>query len=136
MPREGERRRWPRSLADFIGYRSLVSGDIASARMEVQSEHIAANGRLYASVVVALAELCCAEGEAATLPEGASFETLEFKLNLVGTAREGGVRCEARLEHRSPTLQVWDAVVANEETGERLALFRCTQLLGGTGPQS
>ncbi|MEO8601669.1 MAG: hypothetical protein ABI629_03730 [bacterium] len=32
-------------------------------------------------------------------------------------------------QHRGRTTQVWDAVVRDEASGRRLALFRCTQLI-------
>ena len=37
--------------------------------------------------------------------------------------------CEARLAHDGRTTQVWDATVADDDSGKPLALFRCTQLI-------
>ena len=31
--------------------------------------------------------------------------------------------------HRGRTTQVWDAVVTHKDSGRRLAMFRCTQLV-------
>jgi hypothetical protein len=45
------------------------------------------------------------------------------------TAREGALRCRATPVHLGRTTQVWDAVVANEATEAKLALFRCTQMV-------
>jgi len=37
--------------------------------------------------------------------------------------------CEARAEHLGKTTHVWDAVVTDEASGRKLALFRCTQMI-------
>lgn len=121
---------WPRSLADYVGWKALGSADgVWRARMVVRPEHVAPNGFLQASVVIALADMCCARGTLDTVPEGASFTTVEIKTNLLSTTLEGSVVCEASCPHRGRTTQVWDAVVTSEHTGRKLALFRCTQLV-------
>jgi uncharacterized protein (TIGR00369 family) len=123
-------RGWPEHLVDYLGWEKLGERDgVHAARLTVRPEHLAPNGFLQAAVVVALADLCCASGSFATIPEGASFTTIELKTNLLGTALDGHVRCEARLQHGGRTTQVWDAVVTHEESGRKMALFRCTQLI-------
>lgn len=126
-----ERGRWPTSLADYVGWEHVDGeGDTLTTRMEVRPEHVAPNGYLQASVVIALADMTCARGTLDTLPEGArGFTTVELKTNLLGTALEGGVRCVATRQHGGRTTQVWDAVITSEKTGRKMALFRCTQLL-------
>ncbi len=127
---EGARTGWPESLADYLGWVSCGGGEgVRRAKFEVRSEHIAPNGFLQASTVVALADMCCAGGTMDSLPEGASFTTVELKINLLGTTREGTVRCEATCQHAGRTTQVWDAVVTSEKSGKTIALFRCTQLV-------
>lgn len=116
---------WPASQAQWIGYQSHEPG---RARMDVQECHIAPNGFLQAGVIVALADMACAPFH--LLPAGVGFTTVELKINLLGTARVGdGVRCEATMQHGGRTTQVWDAVITNETSGKKMALFRCTQLL-------
>src|SRR6266567_5629429 len=45
-------------------------------------------------------------------PKGATgFATAELNANFIGTAREGGVTCNARLVHGGRTTQLWDAEV-------------------------
>ena len=105
------------------------SEGVARAKFEVRPEHIAPNGFLQASVVVALADMCCARGTLDGLGEGESFTTVELKINLLGTATAGTVRCEATCQHAGRTTQVWDAVVTSEQSGKTIALFRCTQLV-------
>ncbi|HEY8154412.1 MAG TPA: PaaI family thioesterase [Myxococcota bacterium] len=121
---------WPTSLADYIGWHDLGGADgVYRSSMQIRPEHLAPNGYLQASVVVALADISCASGSFATIPEGANFTTIELKINLLGTALEGEVLSEARLQHGGRTTQVWDAVVTHASTGRKLALFRCTQMI-------
>ncbi len=126
----GRRSGWPQSLADYVGWERMDEKDGAyRARMTIRPEHIAPNGFLQASVVIALADMCCAKGTLETIPAGASFTTVELKSNLLGTARSGFVRCDATMQHGGRTTQVWDATATAEETGKKIALFRCTQLI-------
>jgi len=107
------------------------SGD-RTMKMElpIRPELLAPNNYLHAGAVVTLADTAAGYGCLAHLPQGAeSFTTIELKSNFLGTAREGGVVCEAKLVHGGKNTQVWDAVVTNEQTGKTMALFRCTQMI-------
>lgn len=100
------------------------------AIMPVTSRLMAPNGFLHAASVVALADSCCGYGTMASLPEGAAgFTTVELKSNFLGTAREGTVVCKATPVHRGRTTQIWDAEVSHRESGKKIALFRCTQMI-------
>jgi uncharacterized protein (TIGR00369 family) len=57
------------------------------------------------------------------------FTTIELKCNFLGTLREGALVCQATPVHRGRNTQVWDAVCDDEQTGRRLAVFRCTQMV-------
>jgi uncharacterized protein (TIGR00369 family) len=104
-------------------------GKLAS-RLELREELLAPNGYLHAATVVALADTSCGYGTFVNLPEGAEgFTTIELKSNFLGTRRDGVIRCEAKLAHGGRTTQVWDATVADEESGKPIALFRCTQMI-------
>jgi 1,4-dihydroxy-2-naphthoyl-CoA hydrolase len=108
---------------------ALQPGKLRS-RLQVRPEIMATNGYLHAASVVALADTSCGYGTLAHLPEGAkSFTTIELKSNFLGTVREGVVLCEAAPHHLGRNTQVWDAVVTDEATGKKLALFRCTQMI-------
>jgi 1,4-dihydroxy-2-naphthoyl-CoA hydrolase len=101
-----------------------------ASRLELREELMAPNGYLHAATVVALADTSCGYGTFVNLPEGAeSFTTIDLKSNFLGTKREGAIRCEATLAHGGRTTQVWDATVADEESGKPIALFRCTQMI-------
>jgi uncharacterized protein (TIGR00369 family) len=118
-------------LPGLLGLEILACGpDGASGRIPVTRPLIAGTGFLWAPVVIALADTLCAYATGANLPEGASFTTVELKTNFLGTVAEGGaIAGRATPVHRGRTTHVWDAVVTDEATGKRIALFRCTQLI-------
>jgi uncharacterized protein (TIGR00369 family) len=112
-----------------IEFGDIVPGRVTS-RLVVRQELMAPNGYLHAATVIALADTSSGYGTVASLPEGArGFTTVELKSNFLGTVREGAIACEATLTHGGRTTQVWDARIADEATGQVIALFRCTQLL-------
>ena len=113
-----------------------VSKEFVESRLAVRREVMAPNGFLHAASVIALADTSCGYGCLATLPEGAKgFTTIELKSNFLGTAREGHIACRATPVHLGRTTQVWDAVVTNEATGAKIALFRCTQMVLWQNPK-
>lgn len=113
-----------------------VSPKSVESRMVVRPEVMAPNGFLHAASVIALADTSCGYGCLATLPEGAKgFTTIELKANFLGTAREGAIACRATAVHLGRSTQVWDAVVTNEASGARIALFRCTQMVLWQNPK-
>lgn len=116
------------------GYLGIEITELAASqltsRMPIQKLHIAPNEFLHAASVVALADTSCGYATIAHLPEGAqSFTTIELKSNHLGTVTEGAVACIATAQHLGRTTQVWDAVVTDEASGRKLALFRCTQMI-------
>lgn len=129
-------------LPQYLGLEfEHVDDGAVIARLPIKQHHMAPNGYLHAATVVALADSACGYGCTASLPEGASsFTTIELKSNFLGTATSGQLRCEASLVHRGRTTQIWDAEVYHEESGRRIALFRCTQLIiyprAGSGAQA
>jgi uncharacterized protein (TIGR00369 family) len=101
-----------------------------SGRMPLRRVHFAPNGFLHAASVVALADTTCGYATYAHLPQGAeSFTTIELKSNHLGTLRDGVIACIATAQHLGRNTQVWDAVVSDEASGRRIALFRCTQMI-------
>ena len=118
-------------LPGYLGVEmtALAEGTL-SARMAVKRLHVAPNEFLHAASVVALADTTCGYATIAHLPDGAaSFTTIKLKSNFLGTVREGAVACVATAQHLGRTTQVWDAVVSDEATGRKIALFRCTQMI-------
>jgi uncharacterized protein (TIGR00369 family) len=118
-------------LPGYLGVEitALAQGTLAS-RMAVKKLHVAPNEFLHAASVVALADTACGYATIAHLPAGAqSFTTIELKSNFLGTVRDGGIACTATAQHLGRTTQVWDAVVTDEASGRKIALFRCTQMI-------
>jgi uncharacterized protein (TIGR00369 family) len=98
--------------------------------VKVRKELLSPNGFLHAGGVITLADSMCGAGTMENLPKAArGYTTIELKANLLGTARDGTIECEASLVHGGRTTQVWDARVIAKETGKTIALFRCTQLI-------
>jgi 1,4-dihydroxy-2-naphthoyl-CoA hydrolase len=101
-----------------------------SGRLDLREELMAPNGYLHAATVIALADTSCGYGTFVNLPRGAeTFTTIELKSNFVGTTRNGAIGCHAKRVHGGRTTQVWDATVFDEEGGQPIALFRCTQMI-------
>jgi uncharacterized protein (TIGR00369 family) len=97
---------------------------------DVTPQHMAPNGFLHAGAVVTLADTACGYATALTRPEGATgFTTIELKSNFFSSVTKGTVRAIATPVHRGRNTQVWDADVIAVETGKRLALFRCSQMI-------
>lgn len=117
------------SLPDLLGIEVLeATPDKMVLAFDVSPSHRAPNGFLHAASTIALADTACGYGTVLNLPEGASgFTTIELKSNFFATALSGRVVATATPVHRGRTTQVWDADVVSQETGKRLALFRCTQ---------
>ncbi|MFL5990860.1 MAG: PaaI family thioesterase [Rubrobacteraceae bacterium] len=128
---EGLNERGTGRLPGLIGLDVLEAGEgWLATRLELRDELLAPNGYLHAATIVALADTSCGYGTFVSLPEGAEgFTTIELKTNFLGTKLAGVITCEARLAHGGRTTQVWDATVADDDSGKSLALFRCTQLI-------
>ena len=121
------------NLPGLMGVEALsVSENTLTSCMRLRNVHFAPNGYLHAASVIALADTTCGYATIAHLPEGAtSFTTIELKSNHLGTVRGEGevILCTATAQHLGGTTQVWDAVVSDQATGKKIALFRCTQMV-------
>ena len=118
-------------LPSYLGIEMLeLKENSLSSHMPVKKLHFAPNDFLHAASVVALADTTCGYATVAHLPEGAlSFTTVELKSNHLGTVKEGRIACLATAQHLGRNTQVWDAVVTDETSGRKIALFRCTQII-------
>ena len=119
------------TLPGLLGVEIVAADDgRVGSRLPLRGELMAPNGYLHAATIVALADTSCGYGCFASLPEGASgFTTVELKSNFLGTKRDGVIACEAVRVHGGRATQVWDATVTDEDSGKKLALFRCTQMI-------
>jgi 1,4-dihydroxy-2-naphthoyl-CoA hydrolase len=86
------------ALPGLLGFDwTMLRTGAAAGRFDVKKHHLAPTGFLHAATVVALADTACGFGCLKSLPQqAAGFTTAELKANFIGTAREGGVKCEAR----------------------------------------
>jgi uncharacterized protein (TIGR00369 family) len=124
-------RRGDEYLPGYLGIEILsIAAGTVSSRMPVKKLHFAPNNFLHAASIVALADTSCGYATIAHLPEGAqSFTTIELKSNHLGTVKDGSIACVATAQHLGRNTQVWDAVVTDEASGRKIALFRCTQMI-------
>ncbi|MAN46508.1 MAG: PaaI family thioesterase [Alphaproteobacteria bacterium] len=107
-----------------------IGRDGAEGGFTIAPHHHAPNGFLHAGSLVTLADSLCGLACMASLPASASgFTTIELKSNFFATALEGRVHGVASPVHLGGTTQVWDCDVTHLDTGKRLALFRCTQMV-------
>jgi len=112
-----------------VVFTSATQEEIRS-ELVVRPHLMAPNGYLHAGSIVTLADTSAGYGCRMRLPENAvGFTTIELKSNHLSTARDGTIECVATPVHVGRTTQVWDAVVTHRESGKRIALFRCTQLI-------
>jgi uncharacterized protein (TIGR00369 family) len=117
------------TLPDLIGVEvtEAAPGRIRG-RLEIRANLLGPSGNLHAGTVVALADSLCGAGAIENRPPDArGHSTIDLTANLIGTAREGEIECEAVMVHGGRTSQVSDArVTAN---GKLIAIFRCTQMI-------
>ena len=123
-----------RGVGKFPGLVGLVftrsGGTEIEAEFRVRTELMAPNGFLHAGSIVTLADTACGYGCIAHLPLGAeNFTTIELKSNFLATVRGGTIVCVATPAHLGRATQVWDALVTDQASGRRIALFRCTQMI-------
>ncbi|MAP96522.1 MAG: competence protein ComA [Ponticaulis sp.] len=119
------------SLPAHLGIRlTKTTREMFVGEFDVKPFHMAPNGFLHAGSVVTLADSMCGLACAANLPDTSSgFTTIELKTNFFGTALEGTVTATAVPVHLGRTTHVWDCEVTHRDTGKRMALFRCTQMV-------
>jgi 1,4-dihydroxy-2-naphthoyl-CoA hydrolase len=124
-------RRTGDNLPGWFGMKVVeVSEGLVTMECVIRPQYLAPNGFLHAASVIALADTAAGYATIAHMPDGATnFTTVELKSNFIGTATDGSLRAEARSAHQGRATQVWDAVVTHVETGRRIALFRCTQMI-------
>ena len=118
----------------FPGHVGIVflsaSKEELRSELQVRPHLMAPNGYLHAGSVVTLADTTAGYGCRMWLAaEAKGFTTIELKSNHLNTARYGTIVCVATPAHIGRTTLVWDAVVTHRESGKRIALFRCTQLV-------
>ena len=119
-------------LVPHMGIRLAGEGDgWLDAEMAIGQHHLRSGAAaLHAASVVALADSACGFAAGNALPEGArGYTTIELKSNFLSTAKDGTLLARAEAVHLGTTTQVWDATVTHRESGKKIAVFRCTQMI-------
>ena len=118
-------------LPGHLGFEiTAISRQSVEGVFTIASHHHAPNGFLHGGTVVAFADTLTGYGTVANLPAAATgFTTVELKTNYFSTLLDGQVRGLATPVHVGGTTQVWDCEVSDADTGKRMALFRCTNLV-------
>ena len=116
---------------DFLGiHLEEVEGPSLKASMEIKDFLFAPNGFVHAGSIITLADTLAGYASIANLPENAkSFTTIELKTNFLGAVREGTLVAETKPIHLGRTTHIWNVMVSSKETGKKVALFSCTQLI-------
>lgn len=118
----------------FPGHIGVVIKEVESGRLlaelPIEKHLFAPNGFLHAGAIVTFADTVAGYSTVAHLPEGGkSFTTLELKSNFTGAARDGVLVGESSVEHMGRTTQVWRVVIRRKDSGKKVAVFSCTQLI-------
>ncbi|MEM6763581.1 MAG: PaaI family thioesterase [Bacteroidota bacterium] len=98
--------------------------------MELKPYFLAPNRYLHAGCIVSLADTLAGYASMMNLPKGAiSFTTIELKTNFLRTLQEGVMQASCVPEHLGRKTQVWKVTVSAKDTGKKMALFSCTQMM-------
>lgn len=119
-------------LVPHMGIKLVGEGEgWLEARMVIEQNHLRSGANaLHAASIVALADSVCGFAAGNALPDRAKgYTTVELKSNFVGTANSGALIARSEAAHLGRSTQVWDSVVTHEETGRKIAFFRCTQMI-------
>ena len=119
-------------LVPHMGITLLDEGEgWLEAEMVIRQHHLRSGANaLHAASMIALADSVCGFAAGQVLPVGAKgYTTIELKSNFLGSASEGTLVGRADADHLGRTTQVWTSSVTHRESGRKLALFRCTQMV-------
>jgi len=105
-----------------------ITDEHVRGRMLVDKRHLHPMGYVHGGAWVAFADTVAAWGTMRHLPEGRGFTTVELKINVLASAREGDeLTALGTALHIGSRTHVWEVRVFR---GERLAAnFLCTQIV-------
>jgi 1,4-dihydroxy-2-naphthoyl-CoA hydrolase len=105
-----------------------IEDDRAVGRLLVERRHLHNGGYVHGGVWVAFADTVAAWGTMRNLAPGASFTTLELKMNVFASGVAGDeLLATGKPLHRGRRTQVWEVLI--EKAGRPAANFICTQML-------
>jgi 1,4-dihydroxy-2-naphthoyl-CoA hydrolase len=105
-----------------------ITDESIHGRMPVDQRHLHPMGYVHGGAWVAFADTVAAWGTMRNLAQGVGFTTVELKINVLASARDGDVLTAVGVPlHVGSRTQVWEVRVLREE---RLAAnFLCTQII-------
>ncbi len=105
-----------------------ITDEHVLGRMPIDTRQLHPMGEVHGGAWVAFADTVAAWGTIRHLPEGRGFTTVEMKINVLASAREGDELTAIGVPlHIGSRTHVWEVRVYR---GERLAAnFTCTQLI-------
>jgi 1,4-dihydroxy-2-naphthoyl-CoA hydrolase len=105
-----------------------ITDELVRGRLRVDRRHLHPMGYVHGGAWVAFADTIAAWGTMRHLPEGRGFTTVELKINVLASAKEGDeLSGLGKPLHTGSRTHVWEVEVFR---GERLAAnFVCTQIV-------
>ena len=105
-----------------------ITDDLVRGRLKVDRRHLHPMGYVHGGAWVALADTVAAWGTMRHLPPDRGFTTVELKINVLASARDGDeLTAVGEPLHVGARTHVWEVRVMR---GERLAAsFVCTQIV-------
>jgi uncharacterized protein (TIGR00369 family) len=124
----------PPPVARLLGF-DIVEVEEGRAVFEMPPVHDHLNplGTVHGGVLSTLLDSALGCAVHTTLPAGASYTTLELKVNFLRPAFPGGetLRAEGRVVHRGATIALADAQIVGAESGKLVAHATSTLLIKG-----
>ena len=105
-----------------------ITDELVRGRVLIDRRHLHPMGYVHGGAWVAFADTIAAWGTMRHLPEGRGFTTVELKINVLASARDGDeLTALGKPLHVGSRTHVWEVQVFR---GERLAAnFTCTQIV-------
>jgi 1,4-dihydroxy-2-naphthoyl-CoA hydrolase len=105
-----------------------ITDEHVRGRMLIDKRHLHPMGYVHGGAWVAFADTVAAWGTMRHLPEGRGFTTVELKINVLASAKDGDeLTALGKALHIGSRTHVWEVQVFR---GERLAAnFLCTQIV-------
>jgi uncharacterized protein (TIGR00369 family) len=105
-----------------------LAPDRVEAALKVRQDHKQPWGIVHGGAVMTLADTVAGAGAYMNLERGQETVTVELKINLVGSVRDGGIRAEAVPLHRGKTTSIWETRLT-DDAGKLVAVSLSTHLV-------
>jgi 1,4-dihydroxy-2-naphthoyl-CoA hydrolase len=103
------------TFAGVLGMRfSLLTPDRVEAELDVRADLKQPWGILHGGAVMALADTVAGAGAFMNVAPGQESVTVELKINLIRSVREGTIRATAIPLHRGQSTSIWETRVTDD----------------------